>query len=248
MTVGWALQGSVIDQKWRQKYGQWMWWPKQGTTICCCLVTQSYPILWDLMNCSQPRSSVHGISQARILEWVAITFTMPSRGYSQPRDGTHIPWFGRQILFLFVFLIFFYYKFIYFNWRLITLQYCVGFAIHQHESATGVHVFPILNPPPTSLPYHASGSSQCTSPEHPASCIEPGLVIHFTYNNIHVSMPFSQIIPPSPSPTESKRLFCTSVSLLLSHIQGYHYHLSKFHIYALVYCIGVFLSGLLHSV
>ena len=54
--------------------------------------------------------------------------------------------------------------------------------------------------------------------------------------------------PSSPSPTESKRLFYTSVSLLLSHIQGYCYHLSKFHIYALVYCIGVFLSGLLHSV
>ena len=128
------------------------------------------------------------------------------------------------------------------------LQYCIGFAIHQHESTTGVHVFPILKPlPPPSL-YHPSGSSQCTSPKHPVSCIKPGLVIHFTYDIIHVSMPFSQIIPPSPSPKESKRLFYTSVSLLLSRIQGYRYHLSKFHIYALVYCIDVFLSDLLHSV
>ena len=103
-----------------------------------------------------------------------------------------------------------------------------------------------LLPPPS--PYPPSGSSQCTSPKHPVSCIEPGLATHFIHDIIHVSMPFSQIIPPSPSPTESERLFYTSVSLLLSRIQGYCYHLSKFHIYALVYCIGVFLSGLLHSV
>ena len=108
--------------------------------------------------------------------------------------------------------------------------------------------FPSWTPLPPPSPSHPSGSSQCTSPEHPVSCIEPGQVIRFTLDNIHVSMPFSHIIPPSPSPTESKWLFYTSVSLLLPHIQGYHYHLSKFHIYALVYCIGVFLSGLLHSV
>ena len=129
-----------------------------------------------------------------------------------------------------------------------TLQYCIGFAIHWHESTTGVHEFQSWTPLPSPSPYHLSGSSQCTSPKHPVSCIEPRLVIHFLYDIINVSMPFYQIITPSPSPSESKRLFYTSVSLLLSHIQGYHYHFSKFHIYVLVYCISVFLSGLLHCV
>ena len=86
------------------------------------------------------------------------------------------------------------------------------------------------------LAYNPSGSSWCTSAEHPVSCIEPGLAIHFTYDNLHVSMLFSHIIPPLPSPAESKILFYTSMSLLLSYIQGYCYHLSKFHIYALLYC------------
>ena len=96
---------------------------------------------------------------------------------------------------------------------------------------------PSWTPLPPPSPYHHSGSSQCTRPKLPVSCIEPGLAIHFLYDIIHVLMPFSQIIPLST--TESKRLFYTSVSLLLSCIQGCCYHLSKFHIYALVYCIGV---------
>ena len=79
---------------------------------------------------------------------------------------------------------------------------------------------PSRNPLPPPSPYHPSGSSQCTSPKQPVSCIEPGLVICFIYDILHVSMPFSQIIPPSPFPTESKRLLYTSVSLLLSRIQG----------------------------
>ena len=99
----------------------------------------------------------------------------------------------------------------------LTLQYCIGFAIYLNESVTGIHVFPILNPPPYPSPYHPSGSSQCTSPKHPVSFIEPGLVTRFLYDIIHVSMPFSQIIPPSPSPTESKRLLYICVSFAVSH-------------------------------
>ena len=52
-----------------------------------CLVTKSCPTLCDPMDCSPPGSAVIGTLQARILEWVAISF---SRGSSWPRDPTHI--------------------------------------------------------------------------------------------------------------------------------------------------------------
>ena len=59
----------LISEKEKAKIAQWC------LTLC------------DLMRCSLPGSSVHGILQARILEWIAIPF---SRGSSQPRDGAQV--------------------------------------------------------------------------------------------------------------------------------------------------------------
>ena len=101
-----------------------------------------------------------------------------------------------------------FFKNIYFNWRVITLQYCDGFGIYRLNQPP-VHICPpILNSCPPPSPPFLSGLSQSTGFECAASFIELALVIYFTYSNIHVSILFSQIIPPSPSPTESKSLFC----------------------------------------
>ena len=55
--------------------------------MCCAESLQSCPTLCDPMNCSPLGSSVHGILQASILEWVAISF---SKGSFQPRDLTWV--------------------------------------------------------------------------------------------------------------------------------------------------------------
>ena len=63
------------------------------------MCAQSCPILCDPVDCSPPGSSVHGVFQEWILEWVAISF---SRGYCRPRDRTLIScisYFGRRILY-----------------------------------------------------------------------------------------------------------------------------------------------------
>ena len=65
----------------------------------CAKSLQLCTALCDPMDCSPSDSSVHGILQARILEWIAIPF---SRGSSWPRDRTHISYvsyIGRQILY-----------------------------------------------------------------------------------------------------------------------------------------------------
>ena len=60
------------------------------TFICYCEseILQSCPTFCEPMDCGLPGSSVHGIFQARVLEWVAVSF---SRGSSQFRDQTHLP-------------------------------------------------------------------------------------------------------------------------------------------------------------
>ena len=55
--------------------------------VCICLAAQSCLTLCDPMDCSPPCSSVHGILQARILEWIAMPF---SRGSFWPKDWTQV--------------------------------------------------------------------------------------------------------------------------------------------------------------
>ena len=66
-------------------------WKLTSCKTSRCLFTKSCPTLCDPTNCSPPGSSIHGILQARTLEWVAIS---SSRGSSRPRDETHISCIG----------------------------------------------------------------------------------------------------------------------------------------------------------
>ena len=139
--------------------------------------------------------------------------------------------------------------FICFNWSAITSQHYGG-PCHTSTWISYGHTgaLPSWTPLSPPSPPHPSGLFQSTSFERPASCIELSPVIYFAYGNIHDSVLFSHIIPPLPSPRVQYSVLYICVSFLLPFIWDHHYHLSKFHIYTLIYCIGVSLSDLCHSV
>ena len=68
---------------WTTRRCFWLYWK----CVCVCSVAQSCLTLCNPMDCSPPGSSAHGVFQARIPEWVAISF---SRGSSRPRDQNRV--------------------------------------------------------------------------------------------------------------------------------------------------------------
>ena len=126
-------------------------------------------------------------------------------------------WYGSDIClhYLFRSFLFVYYHFLNFNWRLITLQHCGGF---RHTFTWISYGCTCVPHPDLPSPSHPSGSSQCTSPEHPASCIEPGLAIYFTYDNICFNAVLSNHPTLAFSHTVQKTVLYICFSFAVSHI------------------------------
>ena len=95
----------------------------------------------------------------------------------------------------------------------LTLQYCIGFAIYQHESTTGIHVFPILNPPPSSLPI----PSLWVVPVHQP---QASSIVHWTWtgDSFHIwYYPcFNAILPNHPTLSLSHRVQKTVLYISVS--------------------------------
>ena len=111
-----------------------------------------------------------------------------------------------------------FYKINLLNCWLITLQYCVGFATHQHESSMGVHMFPILNPPPTSVPIPSLWVIPVHQPQ--ASCI-----MHWTWtgDSFHIwyCTCFNTILPNHPTIALSHRVQKTVLYICVSFPVSY---------------------------
>ena len=104
-----------------------------------------------------------------------------------------------------------------FNWRHITLQYCGGFC-HTVTWISHVYTYVSHPEPPSHLPSLPIPQGHPSAPALSTLSHASNLDWQLILNRIIYMFRFSQIIPPLPSPTESKSLFFTSVSLSLSRI------------------------------
>ena len=112
----------------------------------------------------------------------------------------------------------FLFLYIYFFILFLTLQYCIGFAIYQHESSTGIHVFPILSPPPSSLPVPSFWVVPVHQPQ--ASSIVhrtwTGNLFHTWYYTC-----FNAILPNHPTLSLSHRVQKTILYISVSFAVSY---------------------------
>jgi len=106
----------------------------------------------------------------------------------------------------------------YFYFIFLTLQYCIGFAIYQHEYTTGIHVFPILNPPPSSLPI----PSLWVVPVYQA---QASSIVHWTRtgDSFHIwyYTCFNAILPNYPTLSLSHRVQKTVLYISVSFAVSY---------------------------
>ena len=151
-------------------------------------------------------------------QWVIFMFMGPPLR-NLPEETPYVcPWsFYPFIPFSLSFFFLFSYP-LYFLFSFFTLQYCIGFAIHWLESTMGVHVFPILNPPPTSLPVPSLWVIPVHQPQ--ASCI-----LHRTWTGdsflIWYYTCFNAILPNHPTLSLSQRVQKTVLYICVSFAVSY---------------------------
>ena len=145
---------------------------------------------------------------------------------------------------MYFFFLFFLFYFIFKLYNIVLFHQTSKWIRHRYTCVP--HPEPSSFLPPHTLPL-GRPSAPAPSNQYRASNLDWWLISYMILYMFQCHSPKSPHPLPLPQSPKDWSIY-TSVSLLLSCTQGYCYHLSKFHIYALVYCIGVFVSGLLHSV
>ena len=129
----------------------------------------------------------------------------------------------------------------------LTISWCF-FAIHLHESVMGVHVShhpePSSHLPPHTSPLVCTRAPALSALLH-ASNLHWSSILHLV---IHVFQCYTLILSHLHHLPQSPKVCVLHLCLFAVFHIGSSIHLSKFLIYEFIYCIGVSLSGLLHSV